>query len=548
MFTLKHAMKHNWLRIFTIVLLIGLLLPSGFVLAQDSSPHSRREEALKSGMIPLSDDSIEKADIESASLTQVVQDGSFEAFDPGTRTDPYWTASDSYFDTPLCNSSMDDCGAWDDAHPYNGFNWAWFGGTTVPATHTASLSQTVTFPACGAGTLKFYLWIGYAEPGSGTDDVFYAKVDGTPVFSANATQASLYSSYTLISVDVSAFAPGASHTLQFSHKNTAQNVGFHLDDVSLEFSCITIAGNAGAPGAVLSYTDGTTKSTVAGGDGSYSLPVSNNWSGTVIPSHPCYTFTPPSKTYNNVMADLSGENYTATFNNAAVCAVTAGVFRPTNGALYLKNSNATGFADIQINYGLGGDYPITGDWNGDGIDTIGIYRNGYFYLRNSNTIGFADIVFSFGMPGDQPVAGDWNNDGIDSIGIYRNGVFYLRNLNTTGMPELTFALGVPGDVGIAGDWDGDGVDTTGVFRPSNGALYLKSTNATGYADVQINYGQGGDRPVTGDWNNDGTDTIGVYRNGSFYLRNSNTIGFADIVFALGVPGDMPIAGNWDGKP
>ena len=31
---------------------------------------------------------------------------------------------------------------------------------------------------------------------------------------------------------------------------------------------------------------------------------------------------------------------------------TTGVFRPSNGALYLKNTNATGFADIQINYGL----------------------------------------------------------------------------------------------------------------------------------------------------------------------------------------------------
>ena len=227
---------------------------------------------------------------------------------------------------------------------------------------------------------------------------------------------------------------------------------------------------------------------------------------------------------------------------------TTGVFRPSNGALYLKNTNATGFADVQINYGLPGDYPVVGDWDGDGDATIGIYRNGTFYLRNSNTIGFADIVFPFGAPGDQPVAGDWNNDGIDTIGVYRNGTFYLRNSNSAGTPSAIFSLGVAGDVGIAGDWNGDGIDTTGVFRPSNGALYLKNTNATGFADIQINYGLPGDRPVTGDWNDDGIDTIGIYRNGTFYLRNSNTIGFADLVFALGIPGDHPIAGNWDGLP
>jgi tartrate-resistant acid phosphatase type 5 len=241
---------------------------------------------------------------------------------------------------------------------------------------------------------------------------------------------------------------------------------------------------------------------------------------------------------------------TYTLTDSAPERITTGVFRPSNGALYLKNSNTSGYADVAINYGIKGDYPVTGDWDGNGTDTIGVYRNGTFYLRNSNTIGFADMMFAFGAPGDQPVAGDWNGNGIDTIGVYRrsNSTFYLRNSNTSGAPEMSFSLGVPGDVGIAGDWNGDGLVTTGVFRPSNGVLYLKNTNETGFADLALNYGQAGDKPVTGDWNDDGIDTIGVYRNGTFFLRNSNTIGFADIVFALGLPGDIPIAGDWDGLP
>jgi hypothetical protein len=312
----------------------------------------------------------------------------------------------------------------------------------------------------------------------------------------------------------------------------------------------TISGNTGIASVILSYTDGTSKTTISHVDGSYSLPVSTNWSGTVTPSHPCYTFSPASRSYSNVTTNQIAQNYTPTFNAAPVCAVTVGVFRPSNGALYLKNSNTTGYADVAINYGLAGDYPVVGDWDGDGDATIGIYRNGSFYLRNTNTIGFADIVFPFGSPGDQPIAGDWNGDGTDTVGVYRSstGIFYLRNTNSSGAPSASFALGIPGDVGIAGDWNGGGMDSTGVFRPSNGALYLKNTNATGFADIQINYGLPGDKPVTGDWNNDGVDTIGIYRNGTFYLRNANTIGFADIVFALGINGDMPIAGNWDGLP
>jgi Zn-dependent metalloprotease len=229
---------------------------------------------------------------------------------------------------------------------------------------------------------------------------------------------------------------------------------------------------------------------------------------------------------------------------------TTGVFRPANGLLYLKNSNSTGFADAALNYGLPGDYPVVGDWDGNGTVTIGIYRSGSFYLRNSNTLGFAEIVFPFGQLGDQPIAGDWDGDGVDTIGVFRpsNGQFLLRNSNSEGLEEMNFFLGNPGDVGIAGDWDGDGKDSTGVFRPSNGVIFLKDKNESGFADYALNYGLPGDRPVMGDWDNNGTDTIGIYRNGSFYLRNSNTNGFAELIFGLGNPGDMPIAGNWDNLP
>jgi len=256
--------------------------------------------------------------------------------------------------------------------------------------------------------------------------------------------------------------------------------------------------------------------------------------------------------------DEQGELYVADYATGKIyniryqplAADTVGVFRPGNGALYLKNSHTTGFADVAINYGLAGDYPVVGDWDGNGTDTIGIYRNGVFYLRNSNTLGFADFTVAFGSPGDQPIAGDWNGDGVDTIGVYRRstGAFYLRNTNTSGSPDMSFYLGNVGDVGIAGDWNGDGTDTTGVFRPSNGVIFLKNTNATGFADVALNYGLPGDQPVVGDWDNNGTTTIGIYRNARFYLRNSNTSGFAEILLDLGLAGDTPIAGNWDGLP
>src|SRR3970282_1217033 len=55
----------------------------------------------------------------------------------------------------------------------------------------------------------------------------------------------------------------------------------------------------------------------------------------------------------------------------------------------------------QFYYGNPSDYPFMGDWNGDGIDTPGLYRrsDGYVYLRNSNTHGIADIPFFVCNPG-----------------------------------------------------------------------------------------------------------------------------------------------------
>jgi hypothetical protein len=36
--------------------------------------------------------------------------------------------------------------------------------------------------------------------------------------------------------------------------------------------------------------------------------------------------------------------------------------------------------------------PLVGDWNGDRIDTIGVYRTGSFYIRNNNPNGIADLT------------------------------------------------------------------------------------------------------------------------------------------------------------
>ena len=341
--------------------------------------------------------------------------------------------------------------------------------------------------------------------------------------------------------------PGESHTIDLV--SPEDNAMLEAPDGLTEFS---VSLNNCTPQNITGISTSTNTATATSSPTATSTPTHT---ATPTATSTATASSTPSPTATNTLqasnTPTPSHTPTSTDTSAPIGDLdTTGVFRPSNGLLYLKNSNDTGFADAALNYGLPGDYPVVGDWDGNGTATIGVYRNGTFFLRNSNTLGFAEVLFSFGQPGDQPIAGDWDGDGVDTIGLYRpaTGQFLLRNGNSAGTADASFYLGNVGDVGVAGDWNGDGKDSTGVFRPSNGVIFLKDKNESGFADYALNYGLPGDQPVMGDWNNDGKDTIGIYRNGTFYLRNANTNGFAELVFGLGNPGDMPIAGNWDGLP
>ena len=209
---------------------------------------------------------------------------------------------------------------------------------------------------------------------------------------------------------------------------------------------------------------------------------------------------------------------------------------------------------VEIYFGNPGDFGFMGDWDCDGIDTPGLYRrsDGYVYLRNSNSQGIADVAFFFGNPGDLPLAGDFDGDGCDTVSIYRpsEGRFYIMNHLGSGdaglgAAEYDYYYGNPGDAPFMGDWDGDGIDTPGLRRDANGFVYLRHSNSQGNADVEYFYGDAGDVVFTGDWDGDGDDTLGLYRpsNGTVYLRNTNTTGVADLAYTMGGIGHRPVAGT-----
>ncbi len=226
-----------------------------------------------------------------------------------------------------------------------------------------------------------------------------------------------------------------------------------------------------------------------------------------------------------------------------------GLVDPASGQWHLSQE---GQSAVPFYFGNPGDYPFMGDWDCDGVDTPGLYRqsDGYAYLRNSNTQGIANVSFFFGDPGDIPVAGDFNADGCDTLSIYRpsNQTFYIINMLGTddgglGAAEYSFVFGNFGDKPFIGDFNGNGQDTVGLHRESTGLVYYRNTNTQGNADNQFIFGDPGDRLIAGDWNSNGTDSPGLFRpsNTTVYLRYENSQGNADESHMAGAPGWLPVA-------
>ncbi len=235
---------------------------------------------------------------------------------------------------------------------------------------------------------------------------------------------------------------------------------------------------------------------------------------------------------------------------------TVGLVDPTQGRWYLRDASG---ATTSFFFGNPGDVPFVGDWDCDGVDTPGLYRqsDGFVYLRNANAVGVADREFFFGNPGDVPVAGDFDGDGCDTVSIYRPSLARFYVINTLGdgaaglgAADYEFTFGNVGDQPLVGDFDADGYDEVALHRPATGLVFYKSIIGYGPADVSFMFGDPGDHVFAADWDGDGDATVGAFRPGraEFLLRNANAGGAADQVFAYGGGFLLPVAGFFGALP
>jgi hypothetical protein len=176
--------------------------------------------------------------ISASAHANLVNDPSFEGGTPNAS----WLESSTNFGTPLCTAGA--CGTGTGTGPRTGNWFAWFGGANNA--ETSSLSQAITIPV-GAAELSFWM---ENPASSSTAHFLQVLVDNNMVWSYSPggifSDAVGYNEYT---VDLTAFADGNSHVLEFySVTNGGGSTNFFVDDVSVVAAPIPEPGTYGLMG------------------------------------------------------------------------------------------------------------------------------------------------------------------------------------------------------------------------------------------------------------------------------------------------------------
>jgi hypothetical protein len=212
------------------------------------------------------------------------------------------------------------------------------------------------------------------------------------------------------------------------------------------------------------------------------------------------------------------------------------VWRPANGFWYIGDPTgdpSTHFTGIP--WGLSTDTPVRGDFDGDGRFDLGVFRpsDGFWYVRTS--LGGGLLARQWGLGTDKLAPGDYTGDGKTDLAVFRDGYWYISVC--ANCPPLIIAFGLQPDIPTPGDFDGDGKTDVAVFRPSTGIWYVQGS-AVGFFGRQ--WGQNGDVPLKGNFDGDNKDDIAVWRpkDGNFYILQSGN--GLPLAIHWGQNGDIPV--------
>jgi len=227
-------------------------------------------------------------------------------------------------------------------------------------------------------------------------------------------------------------------------------------------------------------------------------------------------------------------------------------------------STVAGFGTV-----LNSDGNLLGDITGDGIQDIITINAGFSWFTIASTpagIGGGALQgpAQFGLAGDQPICGDFDGDGNDDQGVFRptgGNIFWKGSI---GGVMGSGALGPIGQIGggatdsiIICNLNNDVYDDAVMVRQTGAGLiqwFGLINDGTGLLDffnpgtTIVNFGlDGTDFPMMGDINGDSMDDIVINRGGGVWYSTFTMAGGAlgtnaagDSSLAFGLAGDVPL--------
>lgn len=218
--------------------------------------------------------------------------------------------------------------------------------------------------------------------------------------------------------------------------------------------------------------------------------------------------------------------------------VSLAVYRPSTNFIYAYADLGSQTYALNGHYGQAGDIPVVGDFDGNGVYDLAVFRGGSWIVDSTHTLTADPAPLSFGgMAGDIPLAADFDGDGIADLVIYRNGNWYIRR-STNGTSFALSLGGASGDKPIVADFDGDGIPDIAVFNNGNWTIRMSVTSS----NTTDTFGAAADLPCAADWDHDGRAELCVFRNGTWYFKKIGAPNTLD-TYSFGASGDLPLAGG-----